>query len=86
MSLMSVQLRRDFATADADAAHCLIMCAPAPSPSIAPVHGLLETAARGKQRVMVVCHRPIVPRSSHAVAKGKQRTQTHVNLQKSTNG
>ena len=79
---MSVQLKRDFATADADAAHCLIMCAPAPSPSIAPVHELLETAARGKQRV-VVCR--IVPRSSHAAAKGKQRTQTHVNSQKSTN-
>jgi len=43
---------------------------PAPSPSIAPVHGLLETAARGKQWV-VVCRRPIVPRSSHAGAKGQ---------------
>jgi len=46
---------------------CACLCAsPAPSPSTAPVHGLLETAARGKQRV-VVCR--LVPRSSHARQK-----------------
>jgi len=63
---------------------CACLCAsPTPFPSTAPVHGLLETAARGKQRV-VVCR--FVPRPSHAVAKGKQQTYPPVNLQKLTNG
>jgi len=59
---------------------CTCLCAsPAQSPSIAPVHGLLETAARGKQRV-VLCH--LVSRSSHAAAISKQRTHWRVNSQK----
>jgi len=56
-----------------------LSASPAPSSSTAPVHGLLETAARGKQRV-VVCR--LVSRSSHAAAISKQRMYWRVSSQK----
>jgi len=59
---------------------CACLCAsPALSQSTALVHGLLEMAAPGKQRV-VVLH--LVSRSSYTVAISKQRTYPRVNLQK----
>ena len=56
-------------------------------PSTAPVEGLLETAAPGKQQVVVSrvmsCHSQcLVPCSSHAVAIGKRQMYPRVNSHK----
>jgi len=66
---MSAQLRRDFATAAADAAHCLIMCAPRPI----PVHCTsAQTARDGCSRETAGGRLPYCP--TLITRRGKRQT------------